>query len=379
MHIWSKSTPERYKKSPQLLGGWRWWNECDLISPAYRKVVFMTPLPAIARFDSDSGARIYRIPLDVFPGFVAYAYVVLGVGPPTLVDTGSGYGNSNEQLVQGIESLRADFGEKIGVKDIQRIIVTHGHIDHFGGVSHMVEQTGAVVGTHQIDRRVLTNYEERVVVATKDLRVYLERAGVREDKIPTLMEMYGFSKKHVRSVNVDIDLDEDKMLDGMQFIHTPGHCPGQVCIILGDVLLSADHVLAQTTPHQSPESITRYTGLGHYLESLRKVAHLSNIRLALGGHEEPIHDLYSRIDGIRASHQRKLERILDIIKAAASPCTISDLSKSMYPDRHGYDVLLALEEVGAHVEYLYEHGRLAVSNLDEIEREPNPALQYEVV
>jgi glyoxylase-like metal-dependent hydrolase (beta-lactamase superfamily II) len=339
----------------------------------------MTPLPAIARFESDSGARIYRIPLDVFPGFIAYAYVVLEAGPPTLVDTGSGYGNSNEQLVQGIELLRADFGEKVGVKDIQRIIVTHGHIDHFGGVSHIVEQTGAVVGIHQIDRRVLTNYEERVVVATKDLRVYLERAGVREDKIPALMEMYGFSKKHVRSVPVDIDLDEDIMLDGMQFIHTPGHCPGQVCIILGDVLLSADHVLAQTTPHQAPESITRYTGLGHYLESLRKVAHLSNIRLALGGHEEPIHDLYSRIGGIRASHHRKLERILDIIKAADSPCTISDLSKSMYPDRHGYDVLLALEEVGAHVEYLYEHGRLAVSNLDEIEREPNPALQYEVV
>jgi glyoxylase-like metal-dependent hydrolase (beta-lactamase superfamily II) len=339
----------------------------------------MTSLPAIERFESDNGARIYRIPLDVFPGFVAYAYVVLEAGPPTLVDTGSGYGNSNEQLVQGIESLRADFSEKVGIKDIQRIIVTHGHIDHFGGVSHMVEQTGAHVGIHQIDRRVLTNYEERVVVATKDLRVYLERAGVREDKIPALMEMYGFSKKHVRSVPVDIDLDEDIMLDGMQFIHTPGHCPGQVCVILGDVLLSADHVLAQTTPHQAPESITRYTGLGHYLESLRKVAHLSNIRLALGGHEEPIHDLYSRIGGIRASHQRKLERILDIIKAADSPCTISDLSKSMYPDRHGYDVLLALEEVGAHVEYLYEHGRLAVSNLDEIEREPNPALQYTVV
>jgi hypothetical protein len=48
----------------------------------------------------------------------------------------------------------------------------------------------------------------------------------------------------------------------------------------------------------------------------------------------------------------------------------------MYPDRHGYEVLLALEEVGAHIEYLYQHGYLAISNLDEVEREPNPALQY---
>ena len=307
----------------------------------------MTSLPAIERFESDTGARIYRIPVEAFPGFVAYTYIVLEAGPPTLVDTGSGYGNSNEQLVQGIESLRTEFNEKIGLKDIQRIIVTHGHIDHFGGVSYMIEQTGAQVGIHQIDRRVLTNYEERVVIATKDLRVYLERAGVRDDKIPPLMEMYGFSKKHVRSVTVDIDLDEDLMLDGMQFIHTPGHCPGQICILLGDVLISADHILAQTTPHQAPESITRYTGLGHYLESLRKMARIGGIKLALGGHEQPITDVYERIDGIRASHQRKLERILDVIRTGGGPCNISEISKAMYPDRHGYEVLLALEEVGA--------------------------------
>jgi glyoxylase-like metal-dependent hydrolase (beta-lactamase superfamily II) len=339
----------------------------------------MTSLPAIERFESSSGARIYRIPVEAFPGFIAYTYIVLEAGVPTLVDTGSGYGNSNDHLIQGIESLKTDFGESIGLKDIRRIIVTHGHIDHFGGLSFMVEQTGAQVGIHQIDRRVLTNYEERVVVATKDLRVYLERAGVSDGLLGRMIEMYGFSKQHVRSVAVDIDLDEDKPLDGMQFIHTPGHCPGQVCILIGDVLLSADHILARITPHQAPESITHYTGLGHYLESLRKVGRVDGLRLALGGHEEPVTDVYERIDGIRASHQRKLERIIDIIQSAAAPCTISDVSKAMYPDRSGYDVLLAIEEVGAHVEYLYEHGRLAVCNLDEVEREPNPALRYGVV
>jgi glyoxylase-like metal-dependent hydrolase (beta-lactamase superfamily II) len=339
----------------------------------------MSPLPSIERFESSSGARIYRIPTEAFPSFIVYCYVILEAGVPTLVDTGSGYGSSNKLLVQGIESLRAEFGEPLALKDIERIIVSHGHIDHFGGVAFMAEQTGAHIGIHQIDRRVLTNYEERVIIATKDLRVYLERAGVGGELLERVIDMYGFSKKHVRSVTVDFDLDEDTPLDGMRFIHTPGHCPGQVCILLGDVLLSADHILARITPHQSPESITRYTGVGHYLESLRKMAKIDSIRLALGGHEEPVTDVYTRIDDIRASHGRKLERVLDTIRAAGAPCTISDISKAMYPDRHGYDILLALEEVGAHIEYLYEHGKLAVCNLDEVEREPNPALQYEVV
>jgi len=42
-------------------------------------------------------------------------------------------------------------------------------------------------------------------------------------------------------------------------------------------------------------------------------------------------------------------------------------------------VLLALEEVGAHVEFLYERGQLAVSNLDEVEKEDNPPLKYSIV
>lgn len=336
----------------------------------------MSSLPAIERFESSSGARIYRIPVEAFPQFIAYCYVVLGMGAPMLVDTGSGFGSSNDDLLKGIERLGSDFGEPLRLADIRRILVSHGHIDHFGGVAFMVEQTGAAVGIHEIDRRVLTAYEERVIIATKDLRVYLERAGVSEKLRDSLMEMYGFAKKHVRSVMVDFALDEDTPLDGMQFIHAPGHCPGQVCILIGDVLLSADHILARTTPHQAPESITHYTGLGHYLESLRKVQAMDGIRLALAGHEEPIHDLYGRINDIRASHQRKLERICDALRTAGEPLTISQISKIMYPDRHGYEVLLALEEVGAHVEYLYQHGSLSVCNLDEVEREPNPALKY---
>lgn len=336
-------------------------------------------LPPIERFISDSGARIYRIPVEAFPGLIAYCYVVLELSVPTLIDTGSGFGDSTDQLLAGIAALRDDFGEALALTDLRRILITHGHIDHFGGVAVMQDQTGARIGIHELDRRVLTAYEERIIVVTKDLRVYLERAGVNPTLRQAVIDMYGIAKQHIRSVEIDFLLDEDIPLDGMEFIHTPGHCPGQVCIRLGDVLISADHVLARITPHQAPESITAYTGLGHYLEALKKIERVPGIALALGGHEEPITDFYDRVEAIRASHQRKLERVQDIISRAEQPCTISDVSKQMYPERHGYDILLALEEVGAHVEYLYQHGHLAVSNLEEVEREDNPALRYALV
>ena len=94
-------------------------------------------LPAIERFESNTGVRIYRIPAEAFPGFIVYCYVLLGAGVPTLVDTGSGYGNSNEHVLAGIRALKTDFNEPITEKDIGRILISHGHIDHFGGRSFL--------------------------------------------------------------------------------------------------------------------------------------------------------------------------------------------------------------------------------------------------
>lgn len=338
----------------------------------------ITELPAIERFVSSTDVKIYRIPVEAFPGFIAYAYLVFDAGPLTMIDTGSGYGNSNDHLLAGLETIRSEFGEAVRPADIKRIILTHGHIDHFGGLPMLMEHTDAEIGIHVLDRRILNAYEERVIVATKALRVYLERAGVEREFQLKLMEYYGFSKKHVRSLRVDFTLEDGQIIDGMKFIHTPGHCPGQVCIEMGDVLISADHILERTTPHQSPESITNYTGLGHYLDALDRVKQRGGFDLALGGHEGPIREVYKRIDQIRESHDRKLERVVDVIAQSTEPITVSDISKAMYPRVKGFNILLALEEVGAHVEYLDQRGQLAVDNLDEVEREMNPPLRYRI-
>lgn len=339
----------------------------------------MQRLPPVEQFRSSSGVDIFRLPIVLFPNnFSGHAYLLEGAGPLTLVDTGSGIGRSNNDLLDGFRQIRENFGRSYTLKDVERIIISHGHIDHFGGLAFVKEHTDAAVGIHELDRRVLTNYEERVVVATKALGIYFERAGIKPSLRETLFDMYGFAKKHVTSIDVDFSLVDEGVIDGMEFIHTPGHCPGQVCIRLGDVLLSADHVLSRTTPHQSPESITHYMGLDHYADSLRKLLRYDGIRLALGGHEDPIHDLYGRIHAIRASHGRKLDRIRAIMRDHGAPMTISQISKAMYPAVEGYHILLAIEEAGAHIEYLYQHGRLTIANLKEFEAEPNPAILYEL-
>jgi glyoxylase-like metal-dependent hydrolase (beta-lactamase superfamily II) len=334
-------------------------------------------VPPPQRFQSNTGVKIYRISCQAFPGLVAHCYLLLGAGPITLVDTGSGYGDSTRHLLDGFAAIRSEFGESVTVHDLQRILITHGHLDHFGGLAQVSGRITAEIGIHQLDKWVLVSYEERVLVATKAMRFYLAHAGVPVDRRRDLIEMYTEGKQHVRSVAVDLTLFDGQEFDGLEMIHTPGHCPGQVCIKIGDVLLSADHVLPKTTPHQNPESITAWTGLGHYLDALAKIGNVDGIRLALGGHETPIETFYQRIPEIRQDHERKLDRIYGWLGEPAG-LTIQELCDRMYPTVAGWNVLLALTEVGAHVEYLYERGALRVVNVKELEDEPNPALRYVV-
>jgi glyoxylase-like metal-dependent hydrolase (beta-lactamase superfamily II) len=138
-----------------------------------------------------------------------------------------------------------------------------------------------------------------------------------------------------------------------------------VVIRLHDVLFSGDHVLEKTSPHQAPEQITLSTGLDTYLNSLEKIRPLSTkVKLILGGHENPMHDLGKRIDEICAIHHERLQMVLTIL---TSPHTIADISKYLFGKVEGYTILLALEEAGAHVEYLYQRGFLQIANLSEVE------------
>ncbi len=119
-----------------------------------------------------------------------------------------------------------------------------------------------------------------------------------------------------------------------------------------------------------------YTGLGHYLESLVKIGRVEGIRLTLGGHQGPMADVYRRVEDIRQSHERKLEKILTVIREAPEPLTINEVSEQLYVHVKGFHVLLAIEEVAAHVEYLYQHNRLAIANLDQYKAEDNPPIRY---
>lgn len=336
----------------------------------------MPHLPAVKRFVSKGGARIYRIPCLAIPDLSGRVYLVLGAGPPTLVDTGNGEPESIRHVLDGLDTVRTEFNEPVRIGDVQRILITHAHVDHVGGLWELVRQTGAEVAAHPLDSRLIVAYDERAVLANHAMTRFLRQAGVPPERRPDVLRGYGYARGRVRSVPVDFPLSDGLQLDGLRMVHTPGHTPGHVCFLIDNVLLAGDHVLFRTVTQQWPESMIAHTGLAHYLDSLEKVARIEEIDLILPGHEPPIRDVPKRLDEIGESHRRRLDRILDILAKAPRALTISEVTESMYSLQEGFHAMLALTDVGSRVEYLDQRGCLAVANLDAIADDPHPVYRY---
>lgn len=329
----------------------------------------------VRRFRASNGAAIYLMQVETFPRHINNVYLVIEPGHVLLFDVGSGSDSSRRDLDLGFAVVRAVFGEDARYESIDTAVVSHAHIDHFGGVHDVRSRTNARLLVHELDARVLACFDERVVLATKDVEVYLRRAGVAPDDLGRLLDLYGSSRSWFKPLAVDRALrDGDLVGPGYRVIHTPGHCPGQIVLLVGDVLLTSDHVLARITPHQFPQAITPFGGLEHYFGSLEKVRRIDGVRMALGGHEEPIDDVPTRLDEIEAFHRERLDKVSEI---CAVPRTIIEVASELFGTHEGYGVILAIEEAGAHVEYLHARGLLRVANLEEVAKSRDPVLRYE--
>jgi glyoxylase-like metal-dependent hydrolase (beta-lactamase superfamily II) len=339
-------------------------------------VISESQMEQVRSFNSAGGAQIYQVKLDVFPGLSGHVYLVLYDGMRVLIDSGSGFGDSNEQLEMGLQIVSQLSGQPTGLADLTHILITHGHIDHFGGLAYVRPRTTAKIGIHELDLRNLTNYEERLALIALHLKEYLIEAGVPPEMREPLFQMYMISKSLYHSVRVDFTYEAAGMrLGPFEMLHVPGHCPGHVAIRLHDVLFSGDHVLNPITPHQAPENLTLYTGLDHYLKSLNALKNWAgDVRLTLGGHNDLITNLPARIDEISSMHRQRLDKVLNLLE---QPGTIANVAQGLFGDLQGYNALLAIEEAGAHVEYLYQYGLLGVHNLAEIESQADPvAIRY---
>lgn len=326
--------------------------------------------PSYAFFQTRSGAHIHRLPVAVFPNMWGNVYLVEADEMLALLDAGSGSDLSNESLEAGFQAA----GRRID--DLTHILLTHAHIDHYGGLLFLRARTSAVIGVHELDLPTVSRHEERLALVGRRLQAFLLQAGVPEQRRAELLQMHRFTRAFYRSTPVDFTYEDQGMrLGPFEIIHLPGHCPGHVALKLDEVVFCGDLVLEEVTPHQSPESLLPFMGVWHYLTSLSALEGWArDANLVLNGHNDPMTDLPGRAEAIRLGLQRRLEQTL---RALDTPRTVAEAAEVVYGKVDGYKALLVIEKVGAYVEYLYQRGLIAVANLDEWEdSRPLTAIRY---
>lgn len=321
----------------------------------------MSERASYAAFETSGGAKIHRLPLQAFPKFWAYAYILQWNGQNILIDTGSGTDTSHEDLLNGLQQA--------GLKPsgLTHILLTHAHIDHYGGLARLKPLTGAKIGCHELDLQTVGHHEARLSLIGRRLASFLAESGLANEEVSSLLGIYRFTKALYRSIPVDFVYNEiTDHIPALDVVHLPGHCPGHVAMRVDDVVFCGDMVVEGVTPHLAPESINPYGGVDHYLASLARLQGWSEgARLLLNGHNDAFTDLAERIEATRQNLVRRMGRALH---ALAQPLTIAEVCHAVYGEMGGYNHLLVIEKTGAYVEYLYEHGMIEVTNFEEVEQ-----------
>ncbi|HEY4224140.1 MAG TPA: MBL fold metallo-hydrolase [Myxococcota bacterium] len=319
----------------------------------------------VRAWTTSSGVRIYRISTESFPRHVNYVYAIDFGDELVLWDCGSGLHRARQMILDGFALVERAFGHRIAPADIDVILVSHGHYDHFGDAGWWKAAAQAPLWIHELDARVVENFAERTVLTGRDMAVWLAAAGCVDEEVRRLVAMYLESKEVYASVAVDRRLRHGQSFfhGRARAIHTPGHCPGHICLRIDEAILVADQVLAPVTPHLSPQALHPNNGLSRYLAGLGRLVLEDDVRLVLPAHYDDIPDLRSRIGEIADDHVDKLKKTMAICKSGA---TIVDVAGELFGAQEGYTVLLAILEAGTHVEYLHQLGALAVTDLDRV-------------
>src|SRR5512140_772928 len=158
----------------------------------------------VARFRTRQGIRVYRFPVETFPSHFNNLYLIDDDDRLTLVDAGSRLESTPRDILAGLDAIHARWGRRYRLADVGDVVITHAHMDHSGNVGYFVAETGARVWVHELDARVLSAYEERMVVASKDLAVFLDRSGVGAERKQQLMTMYRLSKYMLNYTSVEM-------------------------------------------------------------------------------------------------------------------------------------------------------------------------------
>ena len=287
-----------------------------------------------------------------FPVGPINTHLVLGE-PITLVDTGP-------LTEDAWAALRAGLSRHgLGVGDVERVLLTHGHQDHFGLAARIEREGRAQFFGGRLDREHFRGRRNRRLLLDA-----LARAGFGALERLTMVAMTAAVDHFADPLPAWDELSGGEVLpgDGWSVVvrSVPGHTPGSLTFEVPEagVLFTGDTVLRDITPNaivdEDPERPGEaFRSVSRYFASLDSIE--AGESALLTGHGGRIVDFAAhraRLEGRYVFRVGQIERAL-----SGRPKSVSELCRCIFPTVRPMDLFLAYSEVLGFLMYLEDLGR----------------------
>ena len=320
----------------------------------------LTPHDSATAWVAEAGVHRIAVPTPFLVGRVN-VYLVED-DPLTIVDSGPNSATSMAQLERGL----AVHGHT--VEEIERVVITHQHMDHIGLVQLVVDRSGAEVCA--LDRLApwLARYAESMDEDDTFAMAVMERHGIPHDMRLGLRAVSQGFRAWGGPAQVDTPLPDGGQLAfrdrSWTVHHRPGHSPSDT--VFEDVerrmLLGGDHLIGRISsnplvsrPLEGGDPDQRPRALLDYLDSMRATAAME-LDVVLPGHGKPVTGHRALVDDRVRMHDRRAEKIAKLL--AEGPATAFEIAQQMWGNVAVTQAYLTLSEVLGHVDLLLVRGEV---------------------
>lgn len=276
----------------------------------------------------------------------------------TLLDTGVSSPESWNTLKKRLEET----GYR--VSDIKKILLTHGHVDHYGLAQKIVNESGADVYIHPRDtQKVLPDRLRAIEEGYPVYSEYFRKIGVPQDIIEMMHQIsQGFVfvaqqiEKPLPVIEGQTFIAGDIELTAFEF---PGHTPGMVCYYnkKHKLFFSGDHILRRISPNPllelDKDTGKKFKSLVEYKRSLDKLLNF-DIKFVLPGHFTFVDDVDGLVKRLKRFYRIRQRRLMELINSQG--VTPYELMKKIFPKLIPGEIFLGISEVVANLEVLEEKG-----------------------
>jgi glyoxylase-like metal-dependent hydrolase (beta-lactamase superfamily II) len=286
--------------------------------------------------------------------------------PLTLIDCGPNSGDALDEM----ETALREHGRR--VEDLERIVITHQHIDHTGLKAILARRSGAEVVA--LDHLVPVLADPAAASERDDelAEAIMLRHGVPADVVIALRALSRAYRSSAGGPTEARPVPDGGTLEfagrSLRVLHRPGHSPSDTVFwdearglaIGGDHLLpkiSSNPLIARPLGGRSGDARDerRPHALAMYLESLRATRAMP-IDTVLPGHGDPFGEHARLIDERFAMHERRAEKIGGLL--AERPRSAHDVAHALWGNVAVTQAYLTLCEVLGHVDLLVARGRV---------------------